>query len=206
MLKRRRQTGDTLIEVLFAVTVFSLVVVGSISIMNQGANASERALEITLVRQQVDAQAESLRFLHDSYVSAYTSGASYTGPAAQWAAMLTSIIATNETSATSFGSLSSTCPTPPKGSFIINSNSATFLSGNSVSLVPASSYAQVDYTTNPVSAGGIWVEAVRAATSTDTTQANAGYIDFHILACWPVAGSTVPATIATIVRLYDPRG
>lgn len=207
MLKRRRQAGDTLIEVLFAVTVFSLVVVGSISIMNQGANASERALEITLVRQQIDAQAESLRFLHDSYVSAYSPGAtSYTGPAAEWAAMLAKVIANGQTSATSFGSLSSTCPTPPQGSFIINSNSATFLSGNSVSLAPASSYAQVDYTTNPITAGGIWIEAIRAATSSDVTQANAGYIDFHIMACWPVAGSTVPATIATIVRLYDPRG
>lgn len=206
MLKRVSQAGDTLIEVLFAITVFSLVVVMSISIMNQGTNAAQHSLEITLVRQQVDAQAESLRFLHDSYVTAYQKNATYTGPAGQWNAMLSSIVATNATNATSFSSLGTTCPAPASGSFIINSTSATFLTGNAVKLLSASGYAQVDYTKTPVEAKGIWVEAIRSITSSDTTQSNTGYIDFHIMACWPVAGSDVPATIATIVRLYDPRG
>lgn len=206
MLKRRRfQPGDTLIEVLFAVTVFSLVVVGSISIMNQGTNASQHSLEITLVRQQIDGQAESLRFLHDSYVAAYQSGATYSGPAAQWAAMLTSIKATNASSATSFTDIGTTCPTPPSGSFIINSTSAAFLSGNAVSFAQPTSFAQIDYSKSPVSAQGIWVEAIRSQAGTGT-EANTGYIDFHIMACWPVAGSSVPATIGTIVRLYEPRG
>jgi Tfp pilus assembly protein PilV len=206
MLRRSRQAGDTLIEVLFAVTVFSLVVVGSISIMNQGTNAARRSLETTLVRQQVDAQAESLRFLHDAYVTAYQKNGTYTGPAAQWSAMLTSIVATNATSATSFSAIGKTCPRPPSGSFIINSTTATFLSGNRVSFNSASGFAQVDYSRTPVAANGIWVEAVRSATSSDSTQSNTGFIDFHIMACWPVQGSEVPATIATIVRLYDPRG
>ncbi|MBJ58357.1 hypothetical protein CMN24_01415, partial [Candidatus Saccharibacteria bacterium] len=60
---RRLERGDTLIEVLFAVTVFSFVVVSSLAIMNQGTAAAQRSLEISLVRQQVDAQADSLRFL-----------------------------------------------------------------------------------------------------------------------------------------------
>jgi Tfp pilus assembly protein PilV len=207
MLTRAKQAGDTLIEVLFAVTVFSLVVVGSFSIMNQGTNAVQHSLEITLVRQQIDAQAESLRFLHDSYVTAYQHNGSYTGPAAEWAKMLTSITLTNATSATSFTSIGTTCPSPPIGSFIINSTSASFLVSNAaVSLSPASGFAQVDYSTVPVSARGIWIEAIRSPVSADLTQANSGYIDFHVLACWPVAGSEVPATIGTIVRLYDPRG
>ena len=54
--------GDTLIEVLFAITVFSLVVVTSLAIMNQGTQAALRSLQLTLVRQQVDSQAEALRF------------------------------------------------------------------------------------------------------------------------------------------------
>jgi prepilin-type N-terminal cleavage/methylation domain-containing protein len=68
---RFSQKGDTLIEVLFAVTVFSLVAVGSLSIMNQGTTVAQRSLETTLVRQEIDAQAETLRFVHDSYIAAY---------------------------------------------------------------------------------------------------------------------------------------
>lgn len=207
MLKCHFKPGDTLIEVLFAVTVFSLVVVGSLSIMNEGTNATQHSLEITLVRQQIDAQAESLRFLHDSYVAAYQPNATYTGPAAQWSAMLTSMNLTPITSATDFTGISTTCPAPQNGSFIINSNTATFLSGSAnVRFMPATGFAQVDYTQSPVQAQGVWVEAVRSKVSSDPTQANAGFIDFHILACWPVNGSNVPATIGTIVRLYDPRG
>jgi len=42
--------GDTLIEVLLAVTIFSMLAVGVITVMNQGTHAAQRALEITLVR------------------------------------------------------------------------------------------------------------------------------------------------------------
>jgi hypothetical protein len=119
--------------------------------------------------------------------------------------MLTSIKATNATSATSFSNIGTTCPTPPPGSFIINSASAAFLAGNAVTFAQPTSFAQIDYSRSPVSAQGVWVEAIRSQAGTGT-QANTGYIDFHILACWPVAGSTIPATIGTIVRLYEPRG
>src|ERR1035437_7179154 len=101
-LIKYRQRGDTLIEVLFAVSVFSLVAIGGLTIMNQGSNTTQRALEITLVRQQIDAQAEGLRFLHDAYIASYRPGATYSTdvPAgqqaiAQWAKMVTDIKATN---------------------------------------------------------------------------------------------------------------
>ena len=74
MLGRQKNRGDTIIEVLFAITVFSLVVVSSLSIMNQGSATAQRTLEISLVRQQIDAQAETLRFLNTSYVAAYQAG------------------------------------------------------------------------------------------------------------------------------------
>ena len=39
--QRTLQSGDTLIEVLFAFAVLSLVIVGALSIMNQGAVSSQ---------------------------------------------------------------------------------------------------------------------------------------------------------------------
>ena len=61
-----RQRGDTLIEVLFAVSIFSAIVVGTIIIMNQGISSAQNALEINLVRNQIDTQAELLRHLNNA--------------------------------------------------------------------------------------------------------------------------------------------
>src|SRR5882762_1936652 len=64
-----KQRGDTIVEVLFAVTVFSLVAVGGLSLMNQGTAMAQRSLEIGLVRDQMDAQADALRYMHNAYVA-----------------------------------------------------------------------------------------------------------------------------------------
>ena len=58
VLMRRSSRGDTLVEVLLGVTIFSLVAVITLETMNRGMAISQYALETTLVRQQVDAQAE----------------------------------------------------------------------------------------------------------------------------------------------------
>lgn len=63
------QRGDTIIEVILAVTVFSVVAVGGIGVMNQGVATAQRSLEIGQVRAQIDAQADALRYIHSTYVS-----------------------------------------------------------------------------------------------------------------------------------------
>jgi type II secretory pathway pseudopilin PulG len=89
----KREKGDTIIEVLFAITVFSFVAIASLSIMNQGSATAERALEITLVRSEITSQAQTLRFLNTSFINAYQEGeplASYSTstPAGQWAQLI----------------------------------------------------------------------------------------------------------------------
>jgi len=61
--------GDTLIEVLFSITVFALVAVITVNLMNGGIHTAQRSLEITTTRNEMDAQAEALRFIHNSYLS-----------------------------------------------------------------------------------------------------------------------------------------
>lgn len=200
MLARIRalQTGDTLIEVLFAVTVFSLVAVGSLSIMNQGTATAQRSLEITLVRQEIDAQAETLRFIHDSYIAAYPNIVVGT-PAAQW----TAIIAKSNgiTQASVFG----TCLTTlPSSDFIINAKTATLETNPTILTSSVPTYSQLRYDTLMptvlLKAEGIWVEAVRSVATNRT-----GSVDFHIRACWQSSNQTTPMTLGTIVRLYEPR-
>ncbi len=67
--KNRTRRGDTLIEVMFAVGIFGLAAVGTISLMNRGLATAQSTLESTMARQEVDAQAEALRFIHDAYLS-----------------------------------------------------------------------------------------------------------------------------------------
>ncbi len=61
--------GDTIIEVMFAIAVFSLVAVITISMMNLGTANAEGALELTTARHELNAQAEALRFVHSAYTA-----------------------------------------------------------------------------------------------------------------------------------------
>lgn len=210
----RYQRGDTIIEVLFAVTVFAMVAVGSLSIMNQGTAAAQRALEITLVRQQIDAQAESIRYIHKAYVAAYQrDGIAPAGTAAEWDKMTNKptdpIPGKAATSASEFGVTTATaCPitVPGENPFLINARKARLWSGTPAMSAPAAGslppYAQVIYNSDSSvnSAYGLWVEAI-PSTNVD----GPGFVDFHIRACWDSAGNSTPMTLGTIVRLYEPR-
>jgi len=208
---RRQDRGDTLIEVLFAITIFSLIVVTSMSLMNQGVAASQRSLETTLVRQQIDGQAEALRFLHESYVQAYQSGQTFNltdaivTPAEEYYQIIQFVDRGGNTKASKFGG-NTACVVPFSASkdFIINAVSAKLVNTTIKPAVfqKATTYAQLTYTGNTLDTSkGMWIEGVRSPVS----GTSAGYIDFHIRACWNVLGSDVPMNIGTIVRLYEPR-
>ena len=208
--KVRNERGDTLIEVLFAVTVFSFIVVAALNLMNQGVAASQRSMEITTVRQQMDGQAEVLRFLHESYVDAYQPGNVYTPgtPAAEYQKIIAFAKAGARTSASPFNSGGDTCTIPSDASkdFILNPVSATLVTTtiNPAVFEQAPVFSQLTYKNgNELDRSqGIWVEAVRSTEN----GSSAGYIDFHIRACWNVTGTNVPMNLGTIVRLYEPRG
>jgi type II secretory pathway pseudopilin PulG len=188
------QRGDTLVEVLFAITIFSFIAVAGMAIMNQGTASAQRSLEMTLVREEIDSQAEALRLIHDSYVAAYPNDVS--GPAAEWSKIVTRSIS----QASTFG----TCA-PPSSAIIINNRTAVLEQSSKITPVVAT-YSRLRFTTPTstvlTSAEGIWVEAVRSKVIAGEPT---GYIDFHIRACWASVGQAQPITLGTIVRLYEPR-
>lgn len=61
--------GDTLIEVTLAVGIFSMIAIAIASVMSSGTSNAQTALETTLAREEIDAQAEALRFIQSSYVA-----------------------------------------------------------------------------------------------------------------------------------------
>lgn len=196
MLMHKGQRGDTIIEVLFAITIFSLVAVGGLSIMNQGAATAQRSLEIGLVRQQMDAQADALRYLNQSYIADY-------GKRGQATVIWENVIKSQSVAkAEAFTSIvdAQQCVLPKEKSFALDIKKLN----STPLLVPkpeANTFAKVRYEAAPV-AEGIWVQAVRSA----TPENQPGFYDFHIRACWMSPGQKTPVTLGTIVRLYEPRG
>lgn len=60
--------GDTLIEVTLAVGIFSMIAIAITSVMSSGTSSAQTALETTLAREEIDTQAEALRFIQSSYI------------------------------------------------------------------------------------------------------------------------------------------
>lgn len=65
----RKRAGDTLIEVTIAIGIFSMVAIAVVAVMNGGTSNSQTALETTLAREEIDTQAEALRFIQSAYIA-----------------------------------------------------------------------------------------------------------------------------------------
>lgn len=61
--------GDTLIEVTLAVGIFSMIAIAVVSVLSSSTSGAQTALESTLTREEIDAQAEALRFIQNSAVN-----------------------------------------------------------------------------------------------------------------------------------------
>jgi len=190
------QRGDTIIEVLLAVTVFSLVSVGSMAIMNRSANTAQQAIEITLVRQQIDAQVEALRAAHQAYSRLLTQEER---DSSMWV-RLTSSTATPITPTEG-------CPKQEElrfhRAFIMNPQSASMLTTDDNALVSMLSegapvFPQFDSETGV--GYGLWIEPTRV--SADNSAISDAY-NFRVRACWFGPGMSTPMNLETIVRLYD---
>ena len=194
------ERGDTIIEVIFAMTIFALVAVSTLSVMNQGMNAAQRSLEITLVRQQIDAQAEALRYIRDTY----------TVSPSRWNSLVS---AQGQASASTYGLSGNSCSLPSGGGykpFILNARTAEVsLVAPTVATAAGPGYPpfpQVVYGAGSVvdKAYGIWIEAVPSGPLPSNATEPQRYIDFHIRTCWDGPGNSVPMTLGTIIRLFDP--
>lgn len=200
LANRRQERGDTIIEVLFAFTIFSLIAVAGLSLMNQGVATAQRSLEIGLVRQQIDSQADALRYLNRAYVAEY----GYSGEASErWKQV---VFDNRVETAQDYSAMTE------ENRCIVPSNAFAIDTKNIEErpiLIPTdetATFARInyDYPTG-ARAEGIWIQAVRSEVPNDTVN-RPGFYDFHIRACWHAPGQVFPVTLGTIVRLYEPRG
>lgn len=191
----RANRGDTIIEVMFAFVIFSLVVVSAFSIMNKGVATAQRSLEVTLVRQQIDGQVAMVQHIQQ------------TNPIL-WTKIKSLVVDTTGV----FGT-ETQCPEAKdlldKSDFFIAATS----DGSAPSVVhiqsdqdykKATAYSMVDVfgrtsTTSTPVAYGLYMRMVKSDGWSDT---NHSY-DLNVRACWDSIGVNVPVTIGTVVRLFD---
>ena len=202
----KSDAGDTIVEVLFAVTIFAMLAVGALSIMNQGLGIAQRALEINLVRQQIDAQTDALRYLNQAYVADYGKSITPGSPTDIWDKL---IVKNTVVSAVQYDRMveGTSCREMKNNlsSGVAAGDNAfaldvTKLNGDALlTLAPATTYAKVRYGAPVPTAEGISIQAVKSDPESD-------FYDFHIRACWASPGQSQPVLIGTIVRLYEPRG
>ena len=189
---RKFNRGDTLVEVLLGVTIFSLVAVIALETMNRGMAIAQYSLETTLVRQQVDAQAEMIRYAHDMKNDTWKKLVDNNS-------VSVSAVNGNE------GNLGvEKCPDDFSTKEFALAATPSLASKISILNNPgdykaAETYARVDSDTKKTY--GISVRLVKPSTTTGSRDSNK--YDAYIKACWMPVGSKMPATIGTIVRLYD---
>ena len=69
LIKKEIKHGDTIVEVMLSIAIFSAVALLTINIMNSGLNTAQTTLEATMARAAIDAQSETIRFIHNSYTA-----------------------------------------------------------------------------------------------------------------------------------------
>lgn len=181
----KSQRGDTIIEVILAVSLLSLVTVSSFAIMQRATSTAYDALERSVVRLRLNEQIELLNYFRDSYVTAISTGSAIVGtPAAKWIAIVDqpdAIMPSLET-----------CTAPTNAFYIDRTITGTIE-------YQVYTGAQFAATEMPTPGRGIWIASVNTSSSAPKKK----YQEFYVVACWPNTTSG-EQRMSSVVRLYDP--
>ena len=197
-IKNHKHAGDTMGEGMFAIAIFCMVMILSINLMNNSLNAAQSTLESSMARNAIDAQAEGLRFIHDSYI---LDKEKY-GDA--WKTIVEkSLDKLGEFPVTDCGQADKT------KAFVLNLNNFDLQNGNTVVDVDNNdsgtpTYPQIDYSDNTARALGIWVNVVPDLDLDAKEKPTPNFYDFHIRTCWNAPGKNVASSLDTVIRLYNP--
>lgn len=197
MIATNRQKGDTLIEVIIAIAIFSLVTVSMFGIMQRGSGSAYESLERSQVRMLINAQSEYLSYLRDQYNSLLLSNLdidrstfdrsiSPSSPAGQWLHIKNNIGSTGA---------------PASDACVDNASGQSFFlrrSDSGIEAVVGSPHAAGGI---PEPGVGLWIQKVDPSGYSSLSQK---YHDFYLMSCWTTVGNQ-KQTLSTIVRLYEPR-
>ncbi len=190
--------GDTLIEVMMAISIMAIVMVGSFSLMNKGVASMYDSLEISMVQNLINRQSESLYYARDQYLArlnGVTLSSSDSKAADLWSGSFVGSGSISDWSGATANSVPKMddCTDASRAFFIRRDASGSYIEAvrSGISVV-ASGF--------PSPGNGLWIQKK----SRSSAEAAVPYKDFYIKACWlSSGGGSVPQKLSTIVRLYD---
>lgn len=193
MLIKQQQTerGDTLIEVILALSIFAVVTVSTLAIVNKGVAQMYDSLERTQVRMLLDRQTESLTYARDQYFRSQS--------AADAAAMASE--PENTAAAQVWQTISAVGETTPDVDECSASSSNAFYITSTGSLLQFNAFTTGDRAVAdgfPAPGNGIYVQYKNSPAT-----APVKFKDFYFRACWQPTSSQVPQVMSTVVRLYE---
>jgi len=225
--------GDTLIEVMFAVGIFSLVAIAVVSVMSRSLRSVQAALETTMTRNEIDAQAEAIRFIQSAYVAEKDLAESERLYTDAWKKIALWAEKNNTNDVFKFElEDSANCSELYEkvgGKTLIDKQNAFAV--NTRKLGDGGDAEDVDVVVVTTKNSGVKFEEAgiyprlmygddsnslsNMATSTDLTMVEGIYVvgvkdtgntyyDFYIRTCWNSAGASSASTISTVIRLYNP--
>lgn len=232
-LNEKAKKGDTIIEVLIAISVLGFIIMAMLQVMQQGMSAAQMALEINLVRNQMNNQAEALRMINAA--AQHRKRDSEAGETTQYSKLWSELIQGAESSdavadweqvdAYDHKLKRRVCNQPDK-KFIIDirnlPNVGSIKRGSGTAggvFAEPTVFSRIVYGKDPTDSGdgnlingglkfirseGIWIQAQRVEKSTKETDRTTKAYDFHIRACWETPGRNQPMKLGTIVRLHYP--
>ena len=176
----RNEHGDTLVEVLLATVVISIVIAGAFAISRRAAQINQAAYEKTEVSHQLTEYAELIR--ESRNVARNSPG---------WQKLLSYSDATPVavTDCSSSGA---------RSAFIIND---AFNGGTPINPSEASFFIDYDRSTTPQADTypndlfEVWGEVL------ETTAVGSNYVDIYLRACWEGIGSETEQRSAIVLRL-----
>ncbi len=186
------ERGDTLVEVLVALSVFGIILVGTFALMNKGMAQMYDTMERSEVRLLLNRQTEMLTYARDMHMQ-QLGGSVLTAPHDTAAATLWNTIK----------GLPSVGGAPNMSSCGNGNNTTsnafavtTAANGSLTHITNANIRAQASAV--PAPGDGLWIQKVRSGSGNPVP-----YTDFYIRACWQQNSSPVTQVISTVVRLYD---
>lgn len=226
--------GDTLIEVTIAIGIFSMIAIGVASVMSSGSSGSQTALETTLAREEIDVQAEALRFIHSARISNQSNTTNSYNEI--WQRITENAIKGDELEESIAQFAPETCQAlynentlASQHAFILNpkalasGDDAVFLASDATGaakFAATSTYPRLIYGSSADDSGsliapdgtelfraeGIYIVPVRDSGTNIVgyDDAQAAFYDFYIRTCWYGTDNERPSTISTVIRLYDP--
>lgn len=185
---RSLERGDTLLEVLVAITVLGVVVVGAFSLMNRGVAQMYDSMEKSEVRLLLNRQIEALTYARDQYLRAQ-SGTRLTTAYDQAAEQVWE----NVRSAPSLDDVPPLEGCDGARAFWLETSTESATAGQ---LTFNTTIGSAVADTFPSPGNGIWVQKIDSSASVP-------YKDLYIRACWVQTSSPQTQVLSTVVRLYD---